>query len=657
MCFVCQEKENASAESGDDLDSVLGPISDDDATDFTSESDGRWSDESSNSDCSTSGDKSRLLSGKKRAKSESSLQEDKSTSPIKKTCTTNEKTVSEAVVLPFLNSKDVCTKRNYCLFCSRSLTKMARHLERMHSDRAEVAVAFQYPKKSRERYKIWNKLINEGNFAHNKEVLKTGKGQLIVRNRPKQATKVTDFVHCPHCRGLFWKKFFFKHVSNCPEKKSENEARIGRKSVALKCVLETSEDIGISDGFKSILCGMIYDDVTHTIMNDKIILQFGEQMFNQYGNNVKKHGYIKQNLRHLGRLVIEAAKTTPMKNLEEFFYLSSFSHVVSAVNILAGYDPESKTYSIPSLALKLGHHLQKACSIVEDNALKCGDDSLAKSAQKFLFVYQKKWNKLISSDALKSLKETKLITEKKVPLVQDVKGLNFYLESTHLLAEKKLRQTYSAENYSALTKVILARTVLFNRRKGQEVSSIQIPQFVSRKKSDILDDMDICVSDLERTMCGFFPRIDIRGTSGRMVPVLLKPSFESTLELLVDVREKCGVPSENPFLFGRPSALTAYRGTESIQNFIKECEAKNPKALILRKIEKHYGTLLQLMNLDENEAYQILGPNNQVQALRQNSDLQLDDVLISGGIFFSLLDWRIKGLTCICQNTKVFHFT
>lgn len=516
---------------------------------------------------------------------------------------------------------------------------MARHLETMHSDRAEVAVAFQYPKKSRERYKIWNKLINEGNFAHNKEVLKTGKGQLIVRKRPKQPAKVTDFVHCPHCRGLFWKKFFFKHLSNCPEKqKNENEARIGRKSIALKCVLETSEDIGISDGLKGILCGMIYDDVTHTIMNDKIILQFGEQMFNQCGDNVKKQGYIKQSLRHLGRLVIEAAKTTPLRNLEEFFYLSSFPHVVSAVNILAGYDPESKTYSIPSLALKLGHHLQKACCIVEDNAVKCGDDSLAKSAQKFLFVYQKKWNKLISSDALKSLKETKLITEKKVPLVQDVKSLSFYLESTHLLAEKNLRETCSAENYSALAKVILARTVLFNRRKGQEISSIQIAQFASRKKSDILDDMDICVSDLERTMCGFFTRIDIRGTSGRMVPVLLKPSFESTLELLVDVREKCGVLSENPFLFGRPSALTAYRGTESIQNFIKECGAKNPKALILRQIEKHYGTMLQLINLDDNEANQILGPNNQVQALRQNSDLQLDDVeMISGGIFFSFL--------------------
>lgn len=581
-------------------------------------------------------------------KSKGSLEEDKSSS----LSATNEKTAFEDVVLPVLNSKDVRTKKNYCLFCSRSLTKMARHLESMHSDRAEVAVAFQYPKKSRERFKIWSKLINEGNFAHNREVLKMGKGQLMVRKRSKQPKKVTDFVHCPHCRGLYWKKFLFKHLSSCKEK-SEKDVRIGRKPLALKCVLETSEDIGISDGFKGILCGMWYDDVTHAIMKDKIILQVGEQMFTQCGDDVKKQSYIKENLRHLGRLVLEAAKTTPLKNLEEFFCLSSFPHVVSAVNILAGYDPEKKTYSIPSLALKLGHHLQKACIIVEENALKCGDDALAKSAQKFLCVYQKKWTKLISSHALKSLKETKRISEKLVPLVQDVKALSFYLERNHVLAEEKLRQTYSIENFSALAKVILSRIVLFNRRKGQEVSSIQISQFVSRKKSDVLDDMDISVTDLERTMCGFFSRIDIRGTSGRMVPVLLKPSFESTLELLVDARDKCGVLCENPYLFGRPTALTAYRGAESIQNFIKDSGAKNPEALILRQIKKHHGTMLQMINLDENEAYQILGPNNQVQALRQNIDLQLDDVeMISGGIFFSFFLF----LKCICQNIKVFLF-
>ncbi|GLD54388.1 uncharacterized protein AKAME5_000701600 [Lates japonicus] len=213
-------------------------------------------------------------------------------------------------------------------------------------------------------------------------------------------------------------------------------------------------DLGVSDGFRSVLCEMIYDDVTQTVMEDKVILQFGEQMYNQHGSDVKKHDYIRQNLRQIARLVIEAQKLTPLKNLEDFFYPSSFRHVVSAVKVLAGYDPENKTYNCPSLALKLGYHLQKACNIVEDNAVKAGDTSRAESARNFLSVYQKKWNMLISSGALTTLRETKLTTEKKVPFAQDVKRLNFYLENAHILAEKKLEENPSTENYAALAKLM-----------------------------------------------------------------------------------------------------------------------------------------------------------------------------------------------------------
>ncbi|XP_022608499.1 uncharacterized protein LOC111227338 isoform X1 [Seriola dumerili] len=621
-----EKRENTSAESGDDTDPDYIPNSDGDFSDFQSDADWGSSDESSHSCSSTSMDERAPLLLKKKAKLESSLCKDKG---LKKSCATNQNQPPGAVVLPTSNSKAhrVYDKRNYCLFCSKPLAKMARHLETVHSDKAEVAVAFQYPMHSRERQKIWNKLINQGNFVHNKDVLRTGKGQLAVRKRPNTTGQAKDFLHCLYCRGLYVKKTLYRHMRLCPEKvRNENESQIGRKRIASRCALETLGDLGVSDGFKSILCEMIYDDVTQAVMDDKIILQFGEQMFNQHGSDVRKHDYIRQNLRQIARLVLEAQKITPLKNLQDFFYPSSFRHVVSAVKVLAGYDPENKTYNIPSLALKLGYHLQKACSIVESNAVKCGDASLAESARNFLSVYQKKWNELISSGALTTLRETKLTTEKTVPFAQDVKRLNFHMETAHLLAERKLRDAPSAESYAVLAKVILARTIIFNRRKPGEISTIQLTTFMSRKKSNVLDDMDVSVSDLERTMCGLFTRVDIRGNCGRMVPVLLKPSFVSAMELLVKTRETCGVPSKNPFLFGRPSALSAYKGSECIQQYVKECGAKNPEALTSRKIRKHYATMLQLLNLDEDEADQILGPNNQVRTLRQNNDMQLNDV-------------------------------
>lgn len=623
------KKENSSAESEDDTDPDYFPNSDTDFSDFVSDHDGASSDESSHSSPSTPTYERPSPPRKKRAKSGSSLFKVKNVRPAKRTRAANQKKSTKTVVLPCSNSKAhrVYDKRNYCLFCSKPVSKMARHLERVHSDKTEVAAAFQYPKNSRERQKIWNRLTNEGNFAHNKTVLKTGKGQLAVRKRPMHTRQAKDFLHCLYCRGLFVKKALHRHMRLCPEKaRNENESQIGRKRIALRCVLETTEDLGITDGFKSILSQMTYDDVTQAVMDDKVILQFGELLFNQHGSDVKKHDYIRQNLRQIARLLLEAQKITPLKKLEDFFGPSSFPHVVSAVNVLAGYDPEKKKYSIPSLAIKLGYHLQKTCSIVEGNAVKRGDASLAESARNFLSVYQKKWNKLISAGALTTLRETKLNTEKKVPFAQDVKRLNFHMENVHLLAEKKLRESPTAENYAALAKVVLARTIIFNRRRATEVSTVQLTAFMSRKKSSLDAGMDISVSNFEKTMCRFFTRVDIRGKCGRMVPVLLKPSFESAMELFVKVRETCGVPSENHFLFGRPHALSAYNGSECIQKYVKECGAKDPEALKSPKIRKHYATMLQLINLDDDEADQILGPNNQVRTLRQDSGMQLDDV-------------------------------
>ncbi|XP_042276992.1 uncharacterized protein LOC121903729 [Thunnus maccoyii] len=634
-----EKTEDASAESddndpdtsaeSDDSDPDYSPNSDGDFSDCLSDAGDGSSDKSNHSSPSTPQEETAQpkspLPGEKEDKSGGSLLKDKSVSPLKETCATNQEK-SSTVVSPTSNSKAqrVYDKRNYCLFCSKPVGKMARHLESVHSDKAEVAAVFQYPKNSRERQKIWKRLKNQGNFAHNKEVLRTGKGQFAVRGTAKQTGKgMKDFIHCLYCRGLFVKKALFRHVRLCPEKgKNDSESHIGRKRLASRCVLETIGDLGISDGFRELLSQMTYNDVTQTVMDEKIILQYGEQMFDQHRSDVKRHDDVRQNLRQIARLLLEAQKITPLKKLEDFFHPSSFPHVVSAVNVLAGYDPEKKTYSIPSLAIKLGYHLQKCCSIVEKNAVQSGDTKLAESAQNFLSVYQKKWSTLVSSGALSTLRKT----GKKVPFSQDVKRLNFHMENVHVLAQKKLTEFPSAENYAALAKVILARTIIFNRRKAREVSAVLLTAFMSRKKSNLDDNFDISVSDSERTMCGFFTRIDIQGKCGGMVPVLLKPSFVSALELLVNVREMCGVPSKNLFLFGRPSALSAYNGSDCIQKYVKECGAKDPEALKSAKIRKHYATMLQRINLDENEADRIFGPNNQVQTLLQNSSMQLDDV-------------------------------
>ncbi|XP_061788026.1 uncharacterized protein [Nerophis lumbriciformis] len=518
-------------------------------------------------------------------------------------------------------------RRNHCLFCAKAVFKMARHLQRAHSHRAEVAAAIQLPKGTRERQKAWNRLMNEGNFVHNKHVLKTGEGQLAPRKRPRITGKAQDFLHCLHCRGLFRKKSLTCHMRRCPErKKKDNEARIRQERVETRCALQAIGDLGISLGFRAVLSQMNYDDVTRLILTEPVMLQYGEDMFKHYGPAPKRQEYMRQNLRQMARLVLEAWKNTPLKKLEDFFLPDNFQHVVSAVNVLAGHDPASKTYCTPSLAIKLGYSLQKVCLIVQERALKFGDASLVESTNDFLVVYRKEWNKMISSGALLELRKTKSISKQKVPDVQAVKQLNFHVEKVHILAEKKLRAAPSAETYGALARVILARIVLFNRRQSPEVSLMPLTALKSCKKPNPQDNLDISVCELERSMCRVLTRIEIRATSGRMVPVILKSSFLATLELLASVRKVCGVPAKNPYLFGRPHTLSAYRASRCILVFAKDSGAKDPDKLSSIKIRKHHAAMLHLINLNAQEAEQILGPVNCVKSLRENLSLELKDV-------------------------------
>ncbi|XP_017283379.1 uncharacterized protein LOC108242808 [Kryptolebias marmoratus] len=622
-----EEMQNSCRESEDDIGSDYVRQSDGSVSDCQSEgasdSEDYLSDSSSKSPTNES-----PTTQKNKEESEDPLSEEKNASPPEETHKTNQKKLSKAMVEPKSNQKEGhFYKRNYCLFCSKPVTKMSRHLTNLHSDKAKVAIAFQYPANSRERKKVWEKLINEGNFAHNKDVLKTGNGQLAVRVRPRKPAKSIDFVPCVYCLGLYKKKSLIGHIKRCPEKgKTEDETKIKNKRIMSKCALLTKNCDDLSEEFKNILGGMIYDEVTEIIMEDRIIVQFGEHMLNEIGHNVKRHEYLRQNLRHVARLVLEAQKSTPMQSLEDFLDPSNFRHVVSAVKVIAGYDPEKKTYNLPSLAYKLGYNLKKICGIVQHNAINSGDAKVQKSCETFLSLHDKKWKRLISSRALTGMRKTRRKNEKIVPFAEDVKCLYHHMENVYQLAVKKLRENACAENYAALATVVLAQVIAFNRRKSGEVAGVPIKAFMLRKRSGVLDDMDVSVSNLERTLCGFFSRVDIRGSCGRMVPVLLKPSFESAMELLINVRETCGVPSDNPFVFARPFVLSAYRGSHCVQRYAKECGAKNPAALTSVKLRKHFTTMLQLIHLDENEARQIFGPDNQIQALLQNNMCENTDM-------------------------------
>lgn len=538
-----------------------------------------------------------------------------SPSPLKSNSNTPEKSRIQQIcgsirVLPPSNSKTrrVYNKRNYCLFCLQPSSKISRHLEAAHGDEAEVALAFQHPKNSKERRKKLDILRRRGNFAHNAKVVREGAGELQACYRPRECRRASEFIHCFHCQGLYAKKTLWKHMKICPAKKeTSDESSSGKSRVRSKCALKTAIVREISEGLKNVISSMTYDEVTQLIQNDKLLLQFGQHLFDLNGSRKNRHDYIRQRLRELGRLLLVAKKNTPIQKAEELIYPVNFNHVISAVKELAGYNTENNTFRTPSLALKIGNSLGIICELVEADNLSVVDRdwSLVEFAREFKTIKQFRWKGLITRGATTSLRESKWNAPQIIPLTEDVKLLDSHMENVKVAAERMLSLCPSAKNYATLAKVTLAQLIIFNRRREGEVSRMELATFKARRKSELNEDMALCLTPLENKMCDFFTRVEIRGKRGRGVPVLLKPSMVSAMELLADTRELCGVSKENIYMFARPGASSAYRGGECIQMFARESGAKHPEVLTSTRLRKHIATMSQVLNLPENEADQF----------------------------------------------------
>ncbi|KAL7385829.1 hypothetical protein ABVT39_000841 [Epinephelus coioides] len=502
------------------------------------------------------------------------------------------------------NGSRMYNKKQYCLYCKLGVGKMARHLERAHHDKPEVAQALSFPKGSKERRLHLEHLRNRGNFAHNVDVLNVGVGSLVPRKQPKQDSEAQDYLHCIYCQGFFTKKILWRHMMICKFKPGGPQ-KPGKRRVQALCAFALPAPPGVKEEFWKLLNNMVQDEVYSAVKSDVCIMEFGEHLYNRLGYDVGKHEYIRQKLRELGRLLVCSRKTTPLKTIEDHIRPVNFMHVVQAVKRVAGHDSETDTYKCPSLALKIGHSLTKISQLVESRANIQNNYPVAKDARTFRRVYETRWNEQISAASLRTLQESKWNAPRLLPFTKDVQTLHSYLDVQQQLSHSKLSTETSPQTWTQLAKITLTQVILFNRRRAGEVSKMPLSAYLSQNASDPQEDVNVALSDLEKKLCQHFRRIEIRGKRGRKVPVLLTPAMQESLDLLVSKRQKCGVPQDNIYLFARPSAFTCYRGSDCLRQFAKICGAKSPESLTSTKLRKQTGTLSQVLNLSNTELDQL----------------------------------------------------
>ncbi|KAE8277831.1 hypothetical protein D5F01_LYC24138 [Larimichthys crocea] len=248
-----------------------------------------------------------------------------------------------------------------------------------------------------------------------------------------------------------------------------------------------------------------------------------------------------------------------------------------------------------------GHNLKKIASIVECEAIISGDENTTNNVRAFKQICDTKWNECVSSQALRNLCEAKWNVPQLLPFAEDVRKMHQFLTVQRTECRRKLEEEPSKKPWAELAKITLCDVILFNRRREGEVSKMSLSAFTLRDTSSTHPDVELALSDLEKKLCKHFERIEIRGKRGRKVPFLLTPDMLASMELLVKTRRICDVPDDNQFMFGRPEALTHFRGSDVIRWVARSCGANHPEALSSTKLRKHMATMSKVLNLKDNE--------------------------------------------------------
>ena len=504
------------------------------------------------------------------------------------------------------NISSSVSKKNYCYICGKPQSKFTRHLKIHEKTNVDVARVLALPKHSEERKKMLDKLRNKGNYEHNTDVLKSGTGSLKLRRKPKKNYSSKDFVHCMYCQAMFLRRDLWRHARNCPSKPVKDNAESGKTRVlTLATMSESARCQQISQGVWKLLTVMKDDDISAAVRSDFNILQLAQSFFNKHGQDPMKFDYIRQKLREVGRLLVTLRTEFVINTLEDAVKPANFHVVIQAVKKVSGFDEEKHSYQTPSLALKLGHSLQKICDIIHCRALMAEDSELIKSTQTFQKLYTTKWSELVSHTALTTLNEWHFNKPSTLPFTEDVQRLHRHLEKTAASSSENLKTSPSAHVYGELCRATLAKIILFNRRRGGEVARMQLKGFLERDTAALHKDVAVGLTKFEQKLCAHFSRVEIRGKRGRKVAMLLSPDMVDALTDLISRRKECGVPEDNTFLFARPNCLTPYRGQDCLRMYANECGAQNPELLRSTQLRKHVATLSQVLNLKNHELDQV----------------------------------------------------
>ena len=533
-------------------------------------------------------------------------------------------------------------KVSFCYYCQTPVAKLDRHLRRKHKNESEVAAYCFEDDKSKKKNRLL-KLRNLGNHVHNQYVVRGGKGDFVVIHRPKDEVDFRNYVACRYCYGYFCKKAMWSH--QCPLAPCKAD---GTKIPRLRKASATPADSTVSDdsaSFSGLLNGMRQDEVGAVASKDALILSFGRSMCKRFGGDPEQFNYIRGKMRLVAKLLIALRKSSGQLGtpLSEYLVPTKFQAVVSAAKQCARLNNTGTEYGAPSSAVKSGGVIRQLVEEKQAHALEHGDTVTADLCTQFLKLCDVKWSSEVSCVALRNLSQRKRNGVLFLPLTQDVIQLNqFLVAEANKLSEIT---TGSADAFFGLSQVVLAKLILFNRKRQGEASKIKVEDYQKKGKSDNTV-AALALNEFEQALLRTLERMEIKGKRERTVPILLTEEMVSWIDKLMQAR--CAfVPAGNPYLFATASEGSHFRGSDVVRKFASQCNATSPSRLTSTNLRKSVASMAQVLSLKEHEMESLATfMGHDITVHRQFYRMPLDVMQVA----------RISKIFLAAEQGKISHY-
>ena len=318
-------------------------------------------------------------------------------------------------------------KRYFCYYCQLAVCRLPRHLYTAHSDEIEVAEIMATKDKDK-KMSLITKVRNLGNELHNREVLSNASGSLAVVYRPSHERETSDsaYIPCQYCHGYFGRGQLWRHVRKCKCRPEHSKSTL-RPVTAGNLLLPCTSNPGVSEVINGMTRGIEQTVVKH----DLVLQKLAANLLSRVGHSKHHLNYIRSRLRKLARMLVLVRHTNQdlqEASLETVIAPEHFRAVLEAVKTMAGYNSKDHSFTAPSVAINIGHDLEKCAAMLQSIAVEQQNPMLEKRAQSFSHLYASEWNDEISGTARRVLQTRKMNKPMLLPVAEDVKKFTTHLK-------------------------------------------------------------------------------------------------------------------------------------------------------------------------------------------------------------------------------------